>query len=190
MHLQFKFYPFPPESAGICHFQKRSMETFSQPTLWLFVNITWSSVLKKCMTQFLQHICGCCFTKKPIFRTRKMENGFFSNKYENFLHKHCSCFQYACLCGRWAHFSKLCHGCGQNTRHLARNPRMFVGDSSFLWKHFQQNFGIPSLLFLVDTRSYIMTPREGLTPFWFFVNFVEFSMPVSGRSQDGGHDRS
>ena len=76
MHLQFKFYPFPAESAGICHFQKRCMETFSQPTLWLFVNLTWSSVLKKCMSQFLQHICGCCFTKKPIFRTQKMENGF------------------------------------------------------------------------------------------------------------------
>jgi hypothetical protein len=73
---------------------------------------------------------------------------------------------------------------------LARNPRMFVGDSSFLWKHFQQNFGIPSLLFLVDTRAYIMTPREGLTPFWIFANVVEFSIPVSGKSQDGGHDRS
>jgi hypothetical protein len=73
---------------------------------------------------------------------------------------------------------------------LARNPRMFVGDSSFLWKHFQQNFGIPSLLFLVDTRAYIMTPRECLTPFWFFLNFVELSMPVSGKRQDGGRDRS
>jgi hypothetical protein len=53
------------------------METFSQPTLWLFLNLTWSNALKKCMYQFLQHICVCCFTKKPIFSTRKMGNGFF-----------------------------------------------------------------------------------------------------------------
>jgi hypothetical protein len=77
MHLQFKFYPFPAESARICHFQKKCMKTFSEPTQWLFVNLTWSSLLKKCMYLFLQHICGCCFAKKPIFRTRKMENGFF-----------------------------------------------------------------------------------------------------------------
>ena len=109
MHLQFKFYPFPAESAGICHFQKRSMETFSQPTLWLFVNITWSSVLKKCMTQFLQHICGCCFTKKPIFRTRKMENGFFflinmKTSYVNIVHasKMHVCVEYGHILANYA----------------------------------------------------------------------------------------
>jgi hypothetical protein len=53
------------------------METFSEPTLWLFVNLTWSSVLKKCMSQFLQHIYGCCFTKKTIFALEKWEKVFF-----------------------------------------------------------------------------------------------------------------
>ena len=77
MHLQFKVYPFPTESAGICHFQKRCMKNFSQPTLWLFVNLTWSSVLKKCMSQFLQHICDCCFTKNPFFTLEKWKMVFF-----------------------------------------------------------------------------------------------------------------
>ena len=76
-HLQFKFDTFPTESTKTCVFQKRWMETFSQETIWLFVHITWSSVFKKCISQFLQHICGWCFAKKPIFHTRKMENGFF-----------------------------------------------------------------------------------------------------------------
>jgi hypothetical protein len=53
------------------------METFSGATVWLFLHITWSSIFKKCGSQVLQHICGWCFTKKPFFRTRKMENGFF-----------------------------------------------------------------------------------------------------------------
>ena len=82
------------------------------------------------------------------------------------------------------------HGCGHNTRHLDRKPRIFVEDSSFLWTPFQYNCRIPSLLFFVDTRTYIMTPREGLTSFWIFLNFLEFSMPISRKSQDGGHDRS
>ena len=35
-----------------------------------------------------------------------------------------------------------------------------------------------------------MTPGEGLALFRVFLNFLEFSQPVSGKSQDGGHDRS
>ena len=76
-HLQFKFVPFPTESAETCDFQKRWMEIFSQITNCLFVHITWSSILKKLSTQVLQHICGRSFTKKTISDTRKMENGFF-----------------------------------------------------------------------------------------------------------------
>ena len=189
-HLQFKFDPFPAESAGICHFQKRCMETFSQPTIWWFVHLTCSSVFKKCISQFFQHICGWCFAKKSIFTLGKWKMVFLSNEKENFLRQHCPCFQDACFCIIWAHFNKLCYRCGNNTRHLDRKPRIFVEDSSFLWTPFQYNCRIQSLLFLVDTRTYIMTPREGLTSFWFFLNFLEFSMPIARKSQHGGHDRS
>ena len=44
---------------------------------WLFVHITCSSILKKWITQVLQHISGRSFTKKTISDTQIMENGFF-----------------------------------------------------------------------------------------------------------------
>ena len=56
-------------------FSKEVDETFSVAKIWLFVHITWYSSLKKYISQFFQHICGWCFAKKPIFHTRKMENG-------------------------------------------------------------------------------------------------------------------
>jgi hypothetical protein len=155
-----------------------------------FVHITWSNIFLNVVLKFCNIFVVGASQKKPFFRTRKMENVFLCNEKENFLCQHCPCFQDACLCTIWAHFNKLCHGCGYNTRHLARKPRLFVEDNSFLWTPFQYNYRIPSLLFLVDTRTYIMTPREGLTSFWNFLNFLEFSLPISKESQDGGHDRS
>ena len=39
----------------------------------------------------------------------------------------------------------------------------------------------------MDTRTHIMTPREGFT---FIRFFFEFSMPISKYALLGGHDRS
>ena len=88
--------------------------------------------------------------------------------------------------------------------HILANYDMDVAKTPVIWpetlkcsyeiaRFFENIFNrtlVFQVYFFLDTREYIMTPREVLTPFWIFVNFVEFSMPVSGKSQDGGHDRS
>ena len=121
--------------------------------------------------------------KKPFLTRRKWKMVFLFDEKKNFLLEHCPCFQDACLCVIWAHYNKLCHVFGPNTRYFDRNPRMLGGDSSFLWTSFQLDIRIPSLLFFVDTRTYVMTPGEGLA---LFRVFLEFPEPVSGQSQDGG----
>ena len=128
--------------------------------------------------------------KTPFFALGKWKMFFLCNEKENYLRQHCPCFQDACLCIIWAYFNKLCHGYGHNTRHLERKPWIFVEDSSFLWTPFQYNCRIPSLLFLLNTKTYIMTPREGPTSFWIFLNYLKISIPISKKSQDGGHDCS
>ena len=127
--------------------------------------------------------------KKPFQTLGKWKMVFLFNK-KNFLGQHCPCFQYACLCGIWIHSNKLCHVFVHNTRYFDRNPRMLGGDSSFLWTSFQQNCRIPSLLLLVDTRTYVMTAGEGLALLRVFLNFLEFFQPISGQSQDDRHDSS
>ena len=126
----------------------------------------------------------------PFFTLGKWKMVFLCNEKENFRRQHCPCLQDACWCIIWAHFNKLCHECGHNTRHLDRKTWIFVEDSSFMWTPFLYNCRIPSLLFSMDTMTHIRTQREGLTSFWIFLDFLEFSMPISRKSQDGGHDGS
>ena len=118
----------------------------------------------------MQHIFGRCFTEKPIFRTRKMKNGFLCKENENFFRQHCYPFQYACMCAIWDHLDKICHGYRHNISNLCWKPRIFVHERSFLWTLFENIIRFPSLLFFLETRSHIMTLCEGFTSFWFFFN--------------------
>ena len=124
------------------------METFSEEKLWLFVHITWYSIFKKNVSLKFCNIFVLGAMPENTFSTLgKWKMVFLCNEKENFLRQHCPCFQDACLCRIWEHLNKLCYGCGHNTCHLDRKPRIFVEDSSFLWTHFQYNCRIRNLLF-------------------------------------------
>ena len=130
-------------------------------------------------SSFATYLWLVLWKKNPFFTLGKWKMVFLCNEKENFLHQHCPCFQDACLGRIWEHLNKLCLGCGHNTLHLDRKARIFVEDSSLMWTPYQYKCRIPSLLFFVDTMTYIMTPHEGLTSFWIFLIFLEFSMPIS-----------
>ena len=119
--------------------------------------------------------------KKNIFHTRKMENGFFVQWKVKLSSSTLSVLPRCMFVYNMGIFNKLCHVCGHNTCHLDRKSRIFVEDSSFLWTPFEYNCRIPSLLFLVASRTYIMTPHECLTSFWFFFSkksWANYKAPV------------
>ena len=102
---------------------------------------------------------------------------FPCKKNENFLRQHCLEFQDVPLCTIWDHLNKLCHECGHKIDHLAWKPWIFTHDSSFLRTLFKNNFRITSLLFFLETWSYIMTQREGFPILWFFwIFYARFKM--------------
>src|SRR4051812_28316620 len=43
---------------------------------WDIVHVRWSNIFKKCGGTILKLSFGGCFTKRPVFYARKMENGF------------------------------------------------------------------------------------------------------------------
>ena len=110
--------------------------------------------------------------KKISFWTlEKWKMVFSSKENENSLRQHCLPFQYAPLCTIWDDLNQLCHECGHKIDHLAWKPWIFTHDSSFFRTLFKNNCRITSLLFFLETWSYIMTQCEGF-PFWFFLNFL------------------
>ena len=121
--------------------------------------------------------------KTPFFALKKWKIIFLCKEKEKLHRQHCSTFQDAQLCTIWAHFKKLCHECGHNTRHLAWKPRIFVHGSSVLRTLFQDNCPIQSLLFFIDTRSLEMTHCEGFLFFWIF--YADFEIRSNCR-----HDHS
>ena len=76
-HLQFKFDPFPTESAGICLFHQRWIKTFdTQP----FYQLCLKYVLifyKNDFVQFCNNYLVVPSQKNLLSGTRKMKNGFF-----------------------------------------------------------------------------------------------------------------
>ena len=130
--LQFKFDPLPAESAEICLFHERWIKTFyTQPFCQLcikYVLVFW----KIDLVQFCNNYLVVPSQKNLLLGTRKMKNGFFVPKNENFLNQHCLSFQYAPLCTIRDHLNKLCHECGHKIDHLAWKPLISTHDSSFL----------------------------------------------------------
>ena len=129
--LQFKFDPFPTESAGISLFHERWIKTFyTQPFGQLCIK--YGLVFYK---NDLVHLCNNYFVvpsqKNLISGTRKMENEFPCKENENSLWQHCLEFQDASLCTIWDHLNKLCHECGHKIDHLTWKPWIFTHDSSF-----------------------------------------------------------
>ena len=129
----------------------------------------------------LQHIFGSSFTRKPHFTHSKNEKWFFCKENKNFLHQHCSTFQYTQSCTIWGHLNKLCHECGHNTRHLAWKPRIFVHGSSVLRTLFQDNCPIQSLLFFLLTLGHLKWHTAEV--FYFFDFFWISSADSKMRSK-------
>ena len=76
-HLQFKFDPFPPESAAICLFHQRWIKTFdTQPFCQLCIKYSLISQ-KIYLVQFCNNYFGGPSQKNLLLGTRKMENDFF-----------------------------------------------------------------------------------------------------------------
>src|SRR3954467_3805800 len=51
---------------------------------WDIVHVRWSSIFTKCGGTILKMLFGGCFTKRPVFCARKMENGFPVRKRKTF----------------------------------------------------------------------------------------------------------
>ena len=58
-------------------------------TIWWIILKMWSNILENWCGTILKHILGRCFTKIPLFDTRKMKNDLSFNKIGNFLVQHC-----------------------------------------------------------------------------------------------------
>jgi len=72
------------------------------------------------------------------------------------------------MCQIWAYYHKLFNECGHIIARLAWKPWIFVHGRSFFRTLFQENVGIPSLIFLLVGRPRLMMWRGGLPFFWFF----------------------
>ena len=112
--------------------------------------------------------------KNSFQALKKWKMNFSSKENEDFLRKHCLPFKDAPLCAIWDHLNKLCHECGHKIDHLAWKPWIFTLDSSF-WS--------TSLLFLLETRSHMMTQCEGFPILWFFwIFYGRFKMRSKRRA--------
>ena len=109
--------------------------------------------------------------KKSFWALGKWKMNFPCKENENSLWKHCLEFQDAPLCAIWDHLNKLCQECDHKIDHLVWKPWIFTHDSSFLRTLFLNNYRIISLLFFLETWSYIMTQCEGFPILFYFWNF-------------------
>ncbi len=66
---------FLPIRQEFVFFTKGGRKGFGSP-YWDIVYIRWYSIFEKCSGSILNYPFGGCFTKPPIFCTRKMENDF------------------------------------------------------------------------------------------------------------------
>ena len=130
--LQFKFDPFPTESAKICLFHQRWIKTFgTQPFCQLCIK--HGLVFYKID---LVHFCNNYLvvpSQKTSFRELgKWKMNFSCKENENTHGQHCLEFQDAPLCIIWDHLNNVCHECGHKMDHLAWKPWIFTHDSSFM----------------------------------------------------------
>lgn len=56
---------------------------------------------------------------------------------------------------------------------ILRTLKMFIGDSSFLWRLFSWKWPTPSLYFFLITLSHMTAMCARITTFWFFLNFLK-----------------
>ena len=118
--LQFKFYPLPTKSAGICLFHQRWIKAFdTQPLCQLCIK--HGLVFYKNYLVHFYNIYLVVPSKKTSFRElEKWKMNFLCKENENSLRQHCLPFQDAPLCTIWNHLNKLCHECGHKIDHLLK----------------------------------------------------------------------
>ena len=97
---------------------------------------------------------------------------FWCHEKENFLLQHCSSSQDTHVGIIWAHYHKLYHDSSHSIGRLTWNSLNLEHDCSFWELFFENIYIISSLIFLIVTISYNMTPREGFTLFRSFLNFL------------------
>src|SRR4051812_13546217 len=86
------------------------------------VYVRWSNIFTKCGGTILKLSFGGCFTKRPVFCARKMENRFSVRRRGKILLQHYSPSHDTYVCTIWAHYHKLCLDSSHNTGHLTRKP--------------------------------------------------------------------
>ena len=140
--LQFKFDPFPAESAEICLFHERWIKSFyTQPfgQLWIKYVLVFYKID---LVQFCNKYMVGPSQKISFWALEKWKMSLLCNESENSLRKHCLEFQYAPLCTIWDHLNKLCHECGHKIDHLAWKPWIFTHDSSVLRTLFERTVAL------------------------------------------------
>jgi len=131
---------FLPIRQEFVFFTRGGQEGLSYPG-WEIVHVRCSSIFEKWGATIVKLLFGGCFTKHPVFGTRKMENGFLVRRKGKlpwatlFAMPRCTCVH------NMAHYHKLCHRCGHNIGHLPWKPWNFVCDSS-VWEQFFKIFAI------------------------------------------------
>ena len=113
---------------------------------------------------------------------RKWKMVFFVKQVGTSLWQHCLPSQDAGMCQIWAYYHKLFNECGHIIARLAWKPWIFVNGRSFLRTLFQENIGIPSLIFLLVGRPHLMMWRGGLPFFWIFYGVFKNRSNLSRRS--------
>jgi len=116
--------------------------------------------------------------KNTCFSHFANEKGFFVKQVGTSLWQHCFPSQDGGMGQIWACYHKQFNECGHIIAHLAWKPWIFVHGRSFFRTFFQENIGVPSLIFLLVGRPYLMMWRGGLPFFWIFYDVFK-NRPIS-----------